>query len=79
MPDVNLKTEEMKIYTQIKLWSFLVFGLIFLFLGVYFFVNGRSTPGVVKAMIITGAGQLIIFNILFFALNWEKLKKRFRN
>ncbi|MEX0988131.1 MAG: hypothetical protein WD052_11695 [Bacteroidales bacterium] len=68
----------MKKFAKIKFWSFLVFGFGFLLLGAYLFVSGKGSPGMVKAMIIVGAGQLIIFYVLLFTLYREKLKEKFK-
>ena len=66
----------MKTIGKITLWSFLVFGILFLFGGVYLYVSGSSTPGVVKGLIIAGTGQLVIFNVLFFLVFRKLLKDK---
>lgn len=61
---------------NIKLWSFLVFGFLFLIFGVYLLVSGKGSPGMIKAMVVAGTGQLVIFYVLFFLLYRERLKKK---
>lgn len=51
---------------KIRLWSFLVFGIIFLLTGVYLYASGKGSEAVAASFVIVGTGQLIIFNVLFF-------------
>lgn len=61
---------------MIKLWSFLVFGFLFLLFGVYLFASGHDSPGTIQAMIIAGMGQLVIFYILLFTWYRKDEKKK---
>jgi hypothetical protein len=69
----------MKRIVKLKFWSFLVFGFIFLLVGVYLFTAGKVSEGVVTALVIAGTGQLVIFTLLLFVYYGkhltEKLKK----
>ncbi|MEE4248429.1 MAG: hypothetical protein V2I33_23855, partial [Kangiellaceae bacterium] len=58
----------MKRLAKIKFWSFAIFGTIFLILGTYLFVSGKSSEGTAKVLIIAGIGQLVIFYGLLFYL-----------
>lgn len=69
----------MKKFAKIKFWSFAVFGTLFLILGTYFFVSGKSSEGTAKVLIIAGIGQLIIFYGLLFYLYKGKLKDALNN
>lgn len=66
----------MKKFATIKLWSLLVFGFLFLLYGVYLFASGNDYPGTVKAMIIAGMGQLVLFYILLFTWYRKGEKKK---
>jgi hypothetical protein len=68
----------MNTFAKIKFWSFLVFGILFLLLGVYLFASGKGSPGMNKSMIIVGTGQLVIFYVLLFILYREKLREKLK-
>lgn len=66
----------MKMYAKIRLWSFLVFGILFLFIGVYLQASGSDASGTIKAMLIAGTGQIVIFNVILFGTYKGKLKEK---
>jgi hypothetical protein len=65
----------MKTFAKIKFWSLLGAGMLFLYLGTFFFITGRASQGAIEALFIAGLGQLTIFYILLFLLFKDKLKK----
>lgn len=65
----------MKKFAKIQLFSFLVFGLLFLFLAVYLEASGRSTESMISALVIAGTGQIVIFNVILFVVFREKIKE----
>lgn len=64
----------MKTIAKLKFWSFLIFGILFLLAGIFFFVSGKTSLGTAKVLMISGVGQLIIFYGLLFYLYNGKLK-----
>lgn len=64
----------MKTFAKIKFWSLLVFGLFFLFIGVFLFVTQGASEGAIQGFLLAGIGQLVIFYILLFYLYKGKLK-----
>lgn len=66
----------MKLFSKIYLWSYLVFGILFLFIGIYLVASGRSSEGVIKTFIIAGTGQLVLFGIAMLWLNRDRLRNR---
>lgn len=64
----------MKTLAKLKFWSFLIFGLLFLFAGIFFFVSGKASEGIAEVLMIAGVGQLVIFYALLFYLYKGKLK-----
>ncbi|QMU64328.1 MAG: hypothetical protein GKR88_08540 [Flavobacteriaceae bacterium] len=69
----------MKTFAKLKFWSFLIFGILFLFAGIFFFVSGKSSEGTANVLMIAGIGQLIIFYGLLFYLYKGKLKDALNN
>lgn len=51
----------MKTLAKLKFWSYLIFGLLFLLAGIFFFVSGKASEGIAKILMIAGVGQLAIF------------------
>jgi hypothetical protein len=64
----------MKTFAKLKFWSFLIFGLLFLFAGIFFFVSGKASIDTAKVLMIAGVGQLIIFYGLLLYLYKGKIK-----
>jgi hypothetical protein len=69
----------MKTLAKLKFWSFLIFGLLFLFLGIFFFVSGKASEGTANVLMIAGSGQLIVFYCILFYLYKGKLKDALKN
>ena len=69
----------MKVLAKLKFWSFLVFGILFLLAGIFFFVSGKSSVTTAKTLMIAGVGQLIVFYGLLFYLYKGKLKDAKKN
>lgn len=65
----------MKKLAKWKFWSFLGFGLAFIFLAAFLFATGRGSTSLAKLSLLAGAGQLIIFNVLLFYLYKGKLSE----
>jgi len=65
----------MKKLAKWKFWSFLGFGLAFIFLAAYLFATGRGSSSLANLSLIAGAGQLVIFTILLFYLYKGKLRE----
>ena len=63
----------MKTLAKLKFWSFLIFGMLFLLSGIFFFVSGKASIDTAKVLIVAGIGQLIIFYGLLFYLHKGKL------
>ncbi len=68
----------MKTFAKIKLFSFLVFGLLFLVIGISMHISGKWLPGSVMAFILAGTGQIVIFNVLFFILYKDRIRERLK-
>jgi len=68
----------MKLFVKLKFWSYLVFGIIFLLLGVILFSAGKASNGVVAAMVIAGTGQLIIFTTLLFIYYGKHISQKLK-
>ena len=66
MPDVKLNTFAMDIYKKVKFWSFLVIGVISIFIGAYLFPFGPDKRPWAEFLLLIGGGQLIIFAVLLF-------------
>ena len=56
----------MNIYTKVKFWSFLVIGVICILIGAYLFPYGPDKRTWAEFLLFVGAGQLVIFAVLFF-------------
>jgi hypothetical protein len=69
----------MKRLAKLKFWSFLIFGMLFLLAGIFFFVSGRASEGTAKVLMVAGVGQLIIFYGLLFYLYKGKLNDAAKN
>jgi len=65
----------MKTYEKIKFWSFLVVGIVCIFIGAYLFPFGPEKRPWAELLLIAGAGQLIIFAVLFFLRYRRKSKE----
>ena len=64
----------MKIYAKIKFWSFLIVGAVCVFIGAYLFPFGPDKRPIAELLLLAGAGQLIIFAVLFFLRYRRKSK-----
>lgn len=64
----------MKKFAKWKFWSFLVFGLLFLFAAAYLYASGRGESSLALFSLLAGAGQLIIFTVLLFYLYKGKIR-----
>jgi hypothetical protein len=69
----------MKTLAKLKFWSFLIFGMLFLFAGIFFFVSGKASQETANVLMIAGVGQLIIFYGLLFYLYKGRLKNALNN
>jgi len=69
----------MKNLAKWKFWSFLGFGLAFIFLAAYLYATGRGSTSLATLSLLAGAGQLVIFNILLFYLYKGKLSEARKN
>ena len=56
----------MNSYLKIKFWSFLVVGVICILIGAYLYPFGPDKRIWADFLLLVGAGQLIIFAVLFF-------------
>jgi len=65
----------MKIYAKIKFWSFLIVGAVCVFIGAYLFPFGPDKRPWAELLLLVGAGQLIIFAVLFFLRYRRKSKE----
>jgi hypothetical protein len=63
----------MKTFAKLKFWSFLIFGIIFLFLGI-FSLNSEKYVNLSSMFFIVAIVQLIIFHGLLFYLYKGKIK-----
>jgi hypothetical protein len=64
--DVKPNIFIMNIYAKIKFWSFLIVGAVCVFIGAYLFPFGPDKRPWAELLLLAGAGQLIIFAVLFF-------------
>ncbi len=64
----------MKTYAKIKFWSFLVVGALCIFFGAYLYPFGPDKRTIADLLLLAGAGQLIIFAVLFF-FRYRRKKK----
>jgi uncharacterized membrane-anchored protein len=69
----------MKTLAKIKFWSFLISGLLFLIVGIFLFVSGKSSEMTANTLMIAGVGQLIVFYGLLFYLYKGRLKDAIKN
>jgi len=65
----------MNIYAKIKFWSFLIVGAVCVFIGAYLFPFGPDKRPWAELLLLAGAGQLIIFAVLFFLRSRRKSKE----
>lgn len=56
----------MNTYAKVKFWSFLVIGAICVLIGAYLFPFGPEKRTLAELLLFVGAGQLIIFAVLYF-------------
>lgn len=57
----------MKTLALIQFWSFLFFGLLFIFAATYLVASGRGSEALRNLLFIGGTGQLVwFFAILYF-------------
>ena len=56
----------MNTFAKVKFWSFLVVGVVCVFIGAYLFPFGPEKRPWAELLLLAGAGQLIIFAVLFF-------------
>jgi hypothetical protein len=64
----------MNTYTKVKFWSFLIVGAVCVFIGAYLFPFGPDKRPIAELLLLAGAGQLIIFAVLFFLRYRRKSK-----
>ena len=65
----------MNIYAKVKFWSFLVIGVVSVFVGGFLFPYGPDKRPWAELFLLVGAGQLIIFAVLFF-LRYRRRNER---
>lgn len=53
-------------YIKVKFWSFLVVGVICILIGAYLYPFGPGKRVWADFLLLAGAGQLVIFAVLFF-------------
>ena len=56
----------MNTYAKVKFWSFLIVGAVCVFFGAYLFPFGPDKRPIAELLLLVGAGQLLIFAVLFF-------------
>ncbi|MCK4880694.1 MAG: hypothetical protein KAS82_08545 [Bacteroidales bacterium] len=56
----------MNIYAKVKFWSFLVIGVVSIFIGAYLFPFGPDKRPWAELFLLVGVGQLLIFAVLLF-------------
>jgi ABC-type antimicrobial peptide transport system permease subunit len=76
--DVKSKIFIMNTYAKVKFWSFLVVGVVCIFFGAYLFPYGPDKRPWAELLLLVGAGQLIIFAVLYF-LRYRKKSKEAAN
>lgn len=64
----------MNTYAKVKFWSFLVVGVICIFMGGYLFPFGPDKRPWAELLLLVGVGQLVIFAVLLF-LRYRRRKK----
>lgn len=65
----------MNTYAKVKFWSFLVVGVICILIGAYLYPFGPDKRLWADLLLLAGAGQLIIFAVLFFLRYRRKNKE----
>jgi hypothetical protein len=65
----------MKKFAKLKFWSFLVFGLLFLFAAAFLYATGRGESSLADFSLLAGLGSLIIFTVILFYLYKGKIKE----
>ena len=73
--DVKPNIFVMNTYAKVKFWSFLVIGVVCIFFGAYLFPYGPDKRPWAELLLLAGAGQLIIFAVLFFLRYRRKSKE----
>jgi 1,4-dihydroxy-2-naphthoate octaprenyltransferase len=73
--DVKPNIFAMSIYTKIKFWSFLVIGIVCIFIGAYLFPFGPDKRGLAELLLLVGGGQLVIFAVLLYLRHRRKSKE----
>ena len=73
--DVKPNIFIMNTYAKVKFWSFLVVGAVCIFFGAYLFPFGPDKRPWADLLLLVGAGQLIIFAVLFFLRYRRKSKE----
>jgi hypothetical protein len=68
----------MNIYAKVKFWSFLIIGVVSVFIGAFLFPFGPDKRPWAELLLIVGAGQLIIFAVLF-VLRYRRKSKEAMN
>lgn len=66
VPDVKPNIFIMNTYAKVKFWSFLIVGAVCVFIGAYLFPFGPDKRPIAELLLLAGAGQLVIFAVLFF-------------
>ena len=56
----------MNTYAKVKFWSFLIIGAVCIFFGAYLYPYGPDKRPWAELLLLVGAGQLLIFAVLFF-------------
>jgi H+/Cl- antiporter ClcA len=72
--DVKPNIFIMNTYVKVKFWSFLIVGAVCVFIGAYLFPFGPDKRPIAELLLLVGAGQLIIFAVLFFLRYRRKSK-----
>jgi hypothetical protein len=72
--DVKPNIFIMNTYAKVKFWSFLIVGAVCVFIGAYLFPFGPDKRPIAELLLLAGAGQLIIFAVLFFLRYRRKSK-----
>jgi drug/metabolite transporter (DMT)-like permease len=65
----------MNIYVKVKFWSFLIIGVICIFIGAYLYPFGPDKRHWADVLLIIGVGQLVIFAVLLFLKYRRKNKE----
>jgi len=64
----------MNILFKIKFWSFLVVGVVLIFIGGYLFPYGPDKRFWAETCMFVGLAQLLIFAVLFFLRYRKRIK-----